>query len=551
MRPLHEVAPVLRQDVLAVAVCIPSLEAHTLPLMNPMDRRRFLLTSAAAAASVKAFAQTPAQPHFVIPTLHFDKPGPTVPHNFIGLSYESQQLSDPSFFSLANTSLIARFDQLSPQGVLRIGGNTSDVGWWKPSPEAKQPPLPANVVLVPSRPGERPFQELAYAITPEAIHNLRAFLDATGWTCLYGLNLGSSTPARAAEEAAFVAATLGSRLEYFQLGNEPDLFPARFRDKATWTVDRYLDEWLASANAVRERVPSARFGLPDTSGNPAWSSRVAERLYALRSQNACPTIGAITHHYYFGGPPSNPKVNIDRLLHPDPRVASVAATTRAAAQQLGVLYRMTEGNTCYKGGKPGVSDVFASTLWAADYLLTLASYGYAGANLHGGGGKAVADSLGGTLPGELLMADPKAPHPRPFYTPIAERNGESVAEPIFFGMKFAGAFAGATLIPVDFDPGPVNAVAFAGRHPGHDLFALINKDQTVPLFLDLNGDQARPANQLATEPGWEPVQRLVATSLTSTEVTLSPPAMATPDSQRPGPIAVPAGYAALFQRARR
>ncbi len=479
--------------------------------ISRLDRRRFLLSAAATAVSLQAFGQqsTPLTAQVQIDS---NGVGPVIAANFIGLSYETQQLADPTFFSPANVTLVARFKELTPNGVLRIGGNTSDVGWWKPTPSSTRPPLPPNVVLVPSRPGERPFQELAYSITPEAIHNLREFLDATGWTCLYGINLGSSTPARAAEEAASVAATLGDKLHYFQLGNEPDLFPVRFRDKATWSVDTYLDEWLACANAVQKRVPAASFGLPDTSGNPAWSSRIAERLSELKSRNACPRLAAITHHYYFGGPPANPEINIDRLLHPDPRVAAVAATTRSAAEKLGVVYRLSEGNTCYKGGKPGVSDVMAAALWAADYLLTLASLGYSGVNLHGGGGKAVADSLGGTLPGEALMPDPNAPHPRPFYTPIAQFGTESVAEPIFWGMKFAGAFAGATSIPLHFTPGPVNATAYAARRGSEVLLAVINKDALQPLTLELspNSNQA-----------WSVVQKLTAQSLTSHEVTLA------------------------------
>ncbi len=440
-----------------------------------MDRRRFLVTTAATAVSLKALAQTPASATATL-TLHTDKAGPTIPTNFVGLSYETQQLSDPDFFSARNTGLVAQFRALAPHGVLRIGGNTSDVGWWKATPTSKQPPLPAKVVIIPLRPDERPFQELAYSVTPEAVRNLRAFLDATGWTCLYGINLGTSTPERAAEEAEFVAKTLGPKLEYFQLGNEPDIFYNRFRVKANWTAEVYLDEWLASANAVRARVPNARFGLPDTSGNPQWSSTIAERLSSMKDR---PEIAAISHHYYFTGPPSNPKATLDNLLHPNPKVQQTAETTRAAALKIGTKYRMTEGNTCYKGGKPGFSDVFGAALWAADYLLTLASLGYAGVNLHGGSGKAVADSLGGTLPGELLMPDPKAPHPRPFYTPIAEVEGKYVAEPVFYGMLFAQQFAGATIIPIDFNPGAVNATAFAAKLPtGQVVIAIINKDET-------------------------------------------------------------------------
>ena len=492
-----------------VRTCNITLRPHTLIRMKPIDRRRFLALSAATAVSLKSLAQTPAATTL---TLHPETHGPTIPSNFVGLSYETQQLTDPAFFSTANTGLIAMFRALAPHGVLRLGGNTSDVGWWKPTPTSPQPPLPPKVVIIPLRPEETPFQKLAYSVTPEAIRNLRAFLDATGWTCLYGINLGTSTPERAAEEAAYVAKTLGPRLEYFQLGNEPDIFYNRFRVKATWTADAYFDEWLASANAIRAAVSTAKFGLPDTSGNPTWYAKVADRLGALPAADR-PKIAALSHHYYFGGPPSNPNITLDKLLQPNAKVKGLADNITAASTNLStkvgykVPYRMTEGNTCYRGGKPGVSDVFGAALWAADYLLTLASLGYSGVNLHGGSGKAVADSLGGTLPGELLMPDPKAPHPRPFYTPIAEVEGKYVAEPVFYGMLFAQKFAGATIVPIDFDPGPIDATAFAAKLPdGKFVLGVINKDEHAELRMTVKNHKGACG------------QHLTANSLTSHDV---------------------------------
>jgi hypothetical protein len=451
--------------------------------MNLMDRRRFLIASAATAASLKSFAQT--SPAFATLTLHPNRPGPTIPLNFVGLSYETQQLSEAAFFSPANSGLIAQFRALAPHGVLRIGGNTSDIGWWKPTPASTMPPLPANVVLsVP--PGEKSPLDLAYAVTPEAVRNLRGFLNATGWTCLYGINLGTNTPALAAEQAVFVAKTLGPKLEYFQIGNEPDGFPHRFRDKATWNANTYLDDWFAAVNAIRTRVPDARFGLPDVAGNMEWFATIVDRLAGLAD---APHIAALSHHYYFTGPPSNPKANIADLLRADPKVAHNAGLALAAAAKLGTRFRMTEGNTCYRGGKPGLSDVFAASLWAADYLLTLASLGYAGANLHGGDGQMVANSLGGRLPGDDLVKDDPASHPHPYYTPIAHIGDKYVAEPVFYGMKFAQQFAGATMIPVDFDPGTVNATAFGARlEKGAIAFAIINKDPNQDLSLDIDFD---------------------------------------------------------------
>jgi hypothetical protein len=176
----------------------------------------------------------------------------------------------------------------------------------------------------------------------------------------------------------------------------------------------------------------------------------------------------------------------------------MAETSRAAAAKMGVAYRMTEGNTVYRGGKPGLSDVFASALWAADYLLTLMTFGYSGVNLHGGSGHAQAVSVGGTFVGEADMKDPNQPHPKPFYTPIANEgtlagsgvngklNGKYLLEPSGYGMKFVSEFAGGKLLPVDFNPGGVNATAYAVRRAdGRVLLAILNKDETQPLRLQL------------------------------------------------------------------
>ncbi len=526
-----------------------------------MDRRRFLLTTAATAAtlpSLRALAQATST---ATVTVHTDRPGAHVPPNFIGLSYETNQLTDPTFFKPTNVALIQQFRALSPNGVLRIGGNTSDIGWWKPTTDTRQPEIHVRDIG-----GGEPTSALAYPITPEAIHNLRAFLDATGWTCIYGINLGTNTPARAAEEAVAVDQILGSvtnggKLEYFQLGNEPDLFKNHLRDPKTWSPDLYMNEWLAEADAIRARISDARFGLPDTSGNPDWYAVIVTRLLALpvykspcgdSPNTACnvgvgtiadhpmyrPDVVALTHHYYIGGPPSNPQMTIDFILAPKPRVAQLAHDIRAAAARLSagehktVPYRMTEGNTCYRGGKPGVSDTFASALWVADYLLDLANFGYAGVNIHGGDGKAVGNSLGGHLPGDdivLAQHGNPAEHPHPYYTPIAHIGDAYVAEPINYGMRFAGHFAGATMLPLDFNPGKVNATAYAAKsRDGKTLLAIINKDASQPLPVDLHGYTA--------------ALTLTAPALDARSAQLAPP------SSSAVPTSIPPATAIIFHR---
>jgi hypothetical protein len=481
-----------------------------------MDRRRFLLASAATAALPSLHALAQATITTATLKLHPGETGPRIPDNFIGLSYETNELTNPTFFSADNTGLIEQFRALSPNGVLRIGGNTSDIGYWKPTPSTPAPDIHVRNMGV----GE-PNSALQYSITPEAIHNLRDFLHATGWTCIYGINLGTNIPGRAAEEAEYVAKTLGfvhqhGKLEYFQLGNEPDLFRTHLRDPKTWSPELYMDEWLDEANAIRAVVPSARFGLPDTAGNPDWYAAVVTRLLTLSTP---PDVAALSHHYYIGGPPSSPQMTIDYILSPSPRVGKLASDIRAAAARLSagehhtVPYRMTEGNTCFRGGKPGVSDVFAATLWAADYFLDLASHGYAGVNLHGGTGKYVGNSLGGHLPGDdIVLAEHGDPskHPHPYYTPIAHIGEAYLLEPVAYGMLFAGHFAGATTFPLDFDPGPVNATAYAATLPtGQRVVAIINKDAHQSLNINL--------------PQYRQGPTLTAPSLDSTQVRLAEP----------------------------
>jgi hypothetical protein len=456
--------------------------------MTKLSRRAFLSTAALSVAASRLGAQSQSA-HAAI-SIPSEAAGPHMPADFVGLSYEVQQLVDPSFFSATNTGLIRECKALSPHGVLRLGGNTSEFAYWKPTPESAEPEHPHIREVV----GEPKAQY--YAVTPEAVRNLAGFLKAAGWTCLYGIGMGTNTPDRAAEEAEFVARTLGENLQYFQIGNEVDLFDRHLRDPKTWSPKTYLDEWVAIARAITAHVPEARFGMPDVAGNISWLTQIAELWPSIANP---PHVTTLTHHYYFGGPATNPDVNIPNLLKPATmaRVQKTADTATAAADKMGARVRMTEGNTCYRGGKPGVSDVFAAALWAADYSLLLASNNYSGINLHGGTGKSVANSVGGFLPGDVMLkekgatAEQIASHPHPFYTPIATFDGNYSMQPVAFGLKFAGSFSGGTLFKSDFSAqiqaAGVDATAYAAKlADGRISVIVLNKDAEKELRLTVD-----------------------------------------------------------------
>jgi hypothetical protein len=464
--------------------------------MTTISRRNFIAVAAATAVATRLGAQSQTADQLTL-TLPVEATGPHMPADFVGLSYEVQQLNDPSFFSLNNAGLIGEFKALSAHGVLRLGGNTSEFAYWRPTLSSPEPEHPKTREVV----GEPKANY--YSVTEESVRNLAAFLKASGWTCLYGIGMGTNTPERAAAEAEFVARTLGESLQYFQIGNEVDLFDRHLRDPQTWSAKAYLAEWLTLARAITARVPEAKFGMPDVATDVGWLTEIADLWPSVQNP---PHVTTLTHHYYFGGPATNPEVNVPNLLKPATmaKVQKTADTATAAAKKVGARVRMTEGNTCYRGGKPGVSDVFAAALWSADYSLLLASNNYSGINLHGGTGQSVANSVGGSLPGDALLKEKGetpaqiATHPHPFYTPIATFGSDYMLEPVGCGLKFAGLFAGATFLPADLtakiQAAGVDASAYAVKLAnGQTSVIILNKDADKSLNLTVDFGTGRAA----------------------------------------------------------
>jgi hypothetical protein len=496
-----------------------------------MDRRQFLISSSTAVVGTVAYqtsfgqtGQTTNQPGEDSPqgelTVDLESTSHLIPLNYNGLSYELSQLSKPNFFAATNTDLIAMFRLLSSQGVLRLGGNTSESCWFKPdaatlAPDLHPPAGPAAENWMPKR---------LFMIEPEAIDHLADFLNATGWQLIYGFNLGNSSPERAAREAEYVAKKIGERLLYFQIGNEPDFYHngSNGTRPVDWGFTDYLDQWTQFADAISERVPQAKFGGPDVGASSDWIMRFINGA----AKKLGSRLAAVTGHYYAEGPPDDPKVTTERLLRTTPEIAKRTEAIVDAAAKYHLVYRMTEGNSCYRGGKPGMSDAFASALWVGDYMLMLATAGCVGVNLHGGSREFLRASLGDHMPGEQLAmkggghSDQSAVLDARiakggYYTPIAgELAVGFTARPIFYGMFLANQFADTNTHNVTLkNIGAVNATAYAGEKDGQLRLAIFNKDESHELRLALR-----------TPPEYKQakVWRLTASALDSTSgVTLA------------------------------
>ena len=402
-----------------------------------MDRRGFLNGAAGVVGTLaaerslgRAWAQQAAGSRGVRLTVHPERQTAVIAPDFMGLGYEISSVAVPGLLSAKNAAYVQLVRTLGTRGVIRIGGNTADfasydaAGQTLSSPEGKAGSI----------------------VNAAVIRDLGTFLEATGWTLIWALNLGSGTVENAIAEAKVVSESAGSRLLAFEIGNEPDLFPPRLR-KPGYGYEDYLAEYRGFRDALRRELPGAPLAGPDAAGATAWVTRFAA--------DEGKDIKLLTHHYYREG--QNPASTIDKLLRPDPKLAPMLETLSAAARSSGVPYRICEVNSFSGGGRPGVSDTMAASLWVLDYMFKLAAGGCAGVNMETG------------LNHRGFVSS---------YSPIADdEHGHYTASPEYHGMlAFAEAGRGA-LVETELDAGGRNMTAYATRE-GRDrtTLTLINKE---------------------------------------------------------------------------
>jgi hypothetical protein len=354
---------------------------------------------------------------------------------FAGLSYEKSELYGP-LFNANNSDLIGMFKRLG-SSVLRVGGNSVDRNVWTPN-----------------GPGQTAGQ-----IAPSDVASLAGFVKATGWQCLYGINLGgaatgATTPALAAAEIAYAAQQFGSSLLGIEIGNECDLYGnAGNYFAGNWSLSQFLTLW----NQFRAAILASTSGVPIT--GPADAGNESTWTVPFGKAVTKSEITLLTQHYYRANG-ALATSTAEYLIRPDPSLIADLATLDAGAQSIGIPYRMSECNSFYNGGSSGVSDSYASSLWVIDYLLDCAQGGASGANFHGGGNG-------------------------PGYTPIADSGGSVVgARPEFYGILLFTLAGEGTLYTTQLSAGGLNVTAYAVKASSGGLnLIVVNKDLIENLHL--------------------------------------------------------------------
>ncbi len=406
-----------------------------------------------------------------------DAPTTSVPHSYLGFSteYWAMPLWE-AHMSLFERVLALELAQGQGPLLIRIGGDSTDHALF----DVNLTRLPKGI----------------YELTPQWFGKVRQLVGAIDARTLLDLNLVTDLPQMAGRwaHAAEMQLPPGAIVGY-EIGNEPDLYDplywsnilaplARVLDLRLFphglAPDAYVQLYQSYASVLARVAPGVPLVAPVVAYptvDLGWITRLLQAPH--------PRLGMISAHMYpysaCAAPLSPLYPSVPRLLS-EAATAGMAASLRPAielAHRAGYRFRLTELNSVTCGGLPGVSDTFATALWAPDALFELLRAGVDGVNIH-----------------VRVYAINAA---------FALTNRGLVARPLLYGLTLFTRMLGpdARLVQLRVhDPASIDLKAWAVRVQGRALHVLlINKStRSVRAALML------PAAGMAT------VQRLLAPS---------------------------------------
>ncbi len=407
-----------------------------------------------------------------------------IPRSYLGLSTEYWTL--PLYGSrLSLFERVLSLLRVPGDGpvVLRIGGDSADRVFWDPQPRG----LPG----------------WAFGVTPSWTTLLGKLVRRLGVRLILDLNVITSSPSISTTLAAAAEARLPRRsIIGFEIGNEPDIYrrSAWLGMAAEKAVDRSvlpaaltaqsyaasLRQYAALLSAVAPGVPLLGPALANPHAHADWiTTLIASHPPDLHTVSA--------HRYVYSGcvhSRSSRYPTIARLLSQRATAGMAASLSGVvhAAHRAGLSFRLTELNSVNCGGRPGLSDAFATALWAPSALFDLLAAGVDGVNVH-----TRADTIN---------------------APFALTSAGLIARPLLYGLLMFVRTLGSR-------PQLVAVRLHAGRSSGLEAWAVRTAGDRLHVLLINEGRRSVRVRLTLPARGRAAIERLLAPSARSlTGVTL-------------------------------
>ena len=373
-RPLRGVrASRRRLTALTLGVTVLGVLGVTLILMSPDGRSRAERPDTARLHRIAGVG-----PARVSVRIAVNAPTVAIPRSFLGFSTEYWTVPVDENHVAPYRRVIALL-HIPGDGrfVLRIGGVSSDHSFWQPA--------------------VRRTPEWAFAITPRWIARTARVVRQSRLRVIIDLNLITATPmlnADLAREA--VAALPRGSIAAFEIGNEPDVYNrqvwgVRLQGNRTatgvlpssLTAGTYAAMFAADARSLQTVAPNVALQGPALA-DPRLSRGWISRLLAGRH----PRLDAVSVHVYpytaCARPGGAAYPTIGKLLgsRTTTRMANAVAPAVRLARRSALPVRVSEFNSVTCGGVAGVSNSFATALWAPSALFAFIRAGVSSADLH-------------------------------------------------------------------------------------------------------------------------------------------------------------------------
>lgn len=304
--------------------------------------------------------------------------GKVIPTDFDGFSIEVDDSAN-KYMGVASSPNLVFYQLLKNLGksTIRVGGSSQDYSCWNPS----QAPQPAGCT---------------FTITQDGLNGFMKASADTGWGLIVGVNLAENSGTWALQYGVAAvnasAAFPGSKLLGFEFGNEPDLYSSETffgRTKIRppgYSWPNLVSDWNPYVSAFKGNGTTAAVPVV----GPAYddSSDVWRNLYlAPFLDGVGPThLGIATVHEYPTDTCSGKGLKISDLLAESLMSSYISLVTTnnwvSNANSRGLPLELGETNSTACGGKAGVDDVMAATVWGLDWLFTNFNLAFSRINFH-------------------------------------------------------------------------------------------------------------------------------------------------------------------------